>query len=187
MKKGGVGGAKTQKAGEKFEKSTAEDLIQDIIKIGYELVAEHRPKGNEKTLHGLTLINEAQESIEIYYQDGLYKLFYEPRGIDWKEHFSSRLKPDTAIYSPKRQVLTIIEKKQQETEGSVAEKLQTCDYKLQYYRTLTSSLNVRVELFWLLGRYFENKQEALRSVFQYMETKGSRYFFRRIPTLDLEI
>lgn len=187
MKKGGVGGAKTQKAGEKFEKSTAEELIKDIMKLGFTLAVEHRPKGNSKTLHGMTLVNSASESIEIFYQDGLYKLFYEPRGIDWKKHFSSRLKPDTAIYSPKAKVLTIIEKKQQETEGSVAEKLQTCDYKLHYYRTLTNSLNVRVELFWLLGPYFENKKESLRSVFEYMETKGSRYFFKRIPALSIDL
>lgn len=187
MKKGGIGGAKTQRAGEKFEQSTAEDLIKDIIKLGYEVVTEHRPKNNSKTLHGLTLVNSTDETLEIFYQDGLYKLFYEPRGVDWKKHFSSRLKPDTAIYSPKNRVLTIVEKKQQETEGSVAEKLQTCDYKLQYYRTLTNPLDIRVELFWLLGSYFENKQEALRSVFEYMEKKGSRYFFKRIPAQELEL
>lgn len=187
MKRGGVGGAKTQRAGARFEKSTAEDLILDIVKLGYDIVAEHRPRGNERTIHGHTLVNSFQDTVEIYYQDGLYKLFYEPRDIDWKEHFSSRLKPDTAIYSAKSNVLTIVEKKQQETEGSVAEKLQTCDYKLRYYQTLTNPLGINVELFWLLGSYFENKQESLRSVFEYMESKGSRYFFKRIPTPELKL
>jgi len=181
MRRGGVGGAKTQKAGARFEESTAEELIKEILRSGYQIVEEHRPKGNTKTLHGLSLTNGSGYPLEIYYQDGLYKLFFEPRGINWKDKFSSRLKPDTAIYSTAHRVLTIVEKKQQETEGSVAEKLQTCDYKLNYYTTLTRDLNIKVQLFWLLGSYFENKQESLRSVFDYMEQKGSRYFFHRIP------
>jgi hypothetical protein len=184
MKRGGVGGAKTQKAGAKFEESTAQDFIRDFIDSGYRVVEEHRLGSNSNTIHGLSLQNQNGKSLEIYYQDGVYKLLFEPNGVNWNQYFSARLKPDTAIYSPQKRTLTVIEKKQQEAEGSVAEKLQTCDYKLNYYRTLADKLNIEVELIWLLGPYFEKKQETLRSVFEYMENKGSRYFFGKIP-IDL--
>lgn len=187
MKRGGVGGAKTQKAGAKFEESTAQDFLQDFMNTGFKVVGEHRLGSNTQTIHGLTLQNEEGKNLEIYYQDGVYKLLFEPNGVNWNQHFSARLKPDTAIYSPQRRKLTIIEKKQQEAEGSVAEKLQTCDYKLNYYKTLASGLNIEVELVWLLGPYFEKKQETLRSVFEYMERKGSRYYFGKIPIKDISI
>lgn len=187
MKRGGVGGAKTQQAGAKFEESTAQDFLQDFINSGFKVVEEHRLGSNSKTIHGISLKDEKGKSLEIYYQDGLYKLLFEPNGLDWNKFFSARLKPDTAIYSPDRRTLTIIEKKQQIAEGSVAEKLQTCDYKLHYYQTLSGAINVDVELVWLLGTYFEKKQETLKSVFQYMERKGSRYYFNKIPIAELVI
>ena len=187
MKRGGIGGAKTQKSGANFEESTAQDFLRDFIDSGYKVVEEHRLSSNSKTLHGMSLQNEFGKKLEIYYQDGVYKLLFEPNGINWNQHFSARLKPDTAIYSPERRALTVIEKKQQEGEGSVAEKLQTCDYKLNYYKTLASRLSIDVELVWLLGPYFEKKQETLRSVFEYMEEKGSRYYFGKIPISVLSI
>jgi hypothetical protein len=187
MKRGGIGGSKTQKAGARFEESTAQDFLQDFLETGYLQTLEHRPKSNPGTLHGISLRNEQGKPLEIYYQDGIYKLLFEPKGIDWKEHFSARLKPDTAIYSPDKKVLTIVEKKQQEAEGSVAEKLQTCDYKLTYYKTLAEPLGIRVELIWLLGPYFEKRQETLKSVFKYMKEKGSKYYFSRIPINEISI
>jgi hypothetical protein len=187
MKRGGVGGAKTQQAGAKFEESTAQDFLQDFINSGFKVVREHHLSSNPETIHGISLKDEKGKGLEIYYQDGLYKLLFEPSGLDWNKYFSARLKPDTAIYSPDKRTLTIIEKKQQIAEGSVAEKLQTCDYKLHYYQTLSDVINVNVELVWLLGTYFEKKQETLKSVFQYMERKGSRYYFNRIPISELVI
>jgi hypothetical protein len=185
MKRGGVGGAKTQQAGAKFEESTAQDFLEDFNKTGFAVVEEHRKSQGSQTLHGLSLKNPAGKQIEIYYQDGIYKLLFEPNGIDWKKHYTSRLRPDTAIYSPERRILTIIEKKQQETTGSVAEKLQTCDYKLQFYKTLARPLNIEVELVWLLGPYFKKNEMSLKSVFKYMEDKGSRYYFSKIPLSEL--
>ena len=187
MKRGGVGGAKTQKAGARFEESTAEQFLEDFTNRGYSVIGNHRASGTTGTLHGVSLKSKTGQVIEIYYQDGIYKRFFEPRGISWKDHFSARLKPDTAIYSADKKTLTIIEKKQQEAEGSVAEKLQTCDYKLNYYKSLSAPLNVSVELIWLLGPYFENKKETLQSVFNYMLEKGSKYYFGRIPFDDLKV
>ena len=185
MRKGGYGGARTQKAGAKFEQRTDQDFIEDFLSLGFSIGNVHRSGSNSGALSGISLKNDEGKIVEIFYQDGLYKLFFEPNGVKWKEHFSARLKPDTAIFSSEKKVLTIIEKKQQETEGSVAEKLQTCDYKLNYYNTLAKPLNVRVELVWLLGSYFERKSESLRSVYEYMISKGSKYYFHKIPLSEI--
>jgi hypothetical protein len=187
MKKGGVGGAKTQKVGADFEVSTAEELISKLLSNGYQIKEEYRLSGIKSPLHGVTLEKSKDEKLEIYYQDGIYKLFFEPRGVDWKEHYSARLKPDSAIFSPKTNTLTIIEKKQQGVAGSVAEKLQTCDYKMQYYSKLVRDLGINVEIVWQLGQYFVEQQANLKSVFEYMATKGSRYYFLTIPIDELNI
>ena len=187
MKKGGVGGAKTQKSGADFESSTAENLIEKLLQKGYEVTNEHRLSNEKSTLHGVSLRSKSNSKLEIYYQDGIYKLFFEPRGIDWKKYFSGRLKPDSAIYSEATKTLTIIEKKQQEGAGSVAEKLQTCDYKMQYYSRLVQGLGIKVELVWQLGKYFVDQEANLKSVFDYMASKGSRYYFLTIPVEELNI
>jgi hypothetical protein len=185
VKKGGSGGAKTQKSGADFEVSTADSFISDLMQLGFKVDSKHRRSPRSSTLHGVSLSKTNEQKLEIFYQDGIYKLFFEPLGVDWKTYFSSRLKPDSAIYSTSTRVLTVIEKKQQNVEGSVAEKLQTCDYKLNYYKKLTKPLDVEVNLIWLLGPYFENKKDSLRSVFEYMLEKGSRYYFGNIPISEL--
>ena len=187
MKKGGFGGAKTQKAGADFETSTAEDLLEKLLLKGYKVTKEHRLSGAKSTLHGVSMKSKRNSKIEIYYQDGIYRLFFEPRGIDWRDYYSGRLKPDSAIYSEDTKTLTIIEKKQQEGAGSVAEKLQTCDYKMQYYSNLVRGLGIKVELVWQLGKYFLDQEQNLKSVFEYMTSKGSRYYFLTIPVEELNI
>ena len=187
MKKGGIGGAKTQKAGADFEISTSADLLEKLVKQGYVIDSEHKLTGANGTLHGVSLLSPKNKKLEIYYQDGIYKLFFEPRGVDWRKHFSARLKPDSAIYSEATNTLTIIEKKQQEGAGSVTEKLQTCDYKMMYYSKLVSGMSINVELVWQLGQYFVDQEANLKSVFEYMVSKGSRHYFLTIPLDELNI
>ncbi len=187
MKKGGIGGAKTQKAGADFEISTSADLIEKLKNQGYKIESEHKLTGAKGPLHGVTLLSPKSNKVEIYYQDGIYKLFFEPRGVDWRKHFSARLKPDSAIYSEATKTLTIIEKKQQEGAGSVAEKLQTCDYKMIYYTKLVSGMGIKVELVWQLGQYFVDQEANLKSIFEYMVSKGSRHYFLTIPIEGLNI
>ena len=56
-----------------------------------------------------------------------------------------------------------------------------------YYSTLCGPIKVNVDLIWQLGPYFEQQQVGLRSVFEYMNSKGSRYFFGHIPVSELKI
>ena len=187
MKKGGTGGGHTARAGSSFEIKTDEDLMHELNTLGYDETILHKLRGQKGPIHGRTMELNTGETIEIYYKWGIYKLFFQPRGIDYSDHFSSRLEPDTAIFSPKSNVLTIIEKKQMTTAGSVAEKLQTCDYKKHYYEKLVEDLGIKVEIRWILGEYFETHKTQLKSVYQYMLSKGSTYYFQKLPVNDLNI
>ena len=69
----------------------------------------------------------------------------------------------------------------------MAEKLQTCDYKMMYYKTLCDPIGIKVDLIWQLGSYFFDQKDNLRSIFEYMLTKGSRYFFYEVPIKELKI
>lgn len=184
MKKGGVGGALTAKAGSDFEDALFIELASDLRSNGYIQV---------EILRGITSAKYVRYEhtnggeLEVFFKASVHKLFFEPRGVKSADFFSARLEPDTAIFSPKTKTLTIIEKKQQNSTGSVAEKLQTCDYKMLYYKTLCNQINVKVDLIWQLGPYFEKQQVNLRSVFEYMNSKGSRYFFGHIPISELKI
>jgi hypothetical protein len=56
-----------------------------------------------------------------------------------------------------------------------------------YYSTLCEPIGVKVDLIWQLGQYFVGQKENLRSVFEYMLSKGSCYYFLDIPIKELKI
>jgi hypothetical protein len=184
VKKGGKGGAKTSQAGSDFEDQTYEVLLNDLKHIGYSVKSINRGAKNPRHL---TLDGPGTKVIEIFFKASLHKDFFEPRGIKSSDYFSARLEPDTAIFSNATKTLTIIEKKQQTGTGSVAEKLQTCDYKMIYYKTLCDPIGLKVDLVWQLGEYFKKQEIQLRSVFEYMNPKGSTYYFHKIPVGMLKI
>lgn len=184
MKKGGVGGAVTAKSGSDFEDALFIELARDLENNGYQQIDILRGTTTAKYVR---YSHSSHGELEIFFKASVHKLFFEPRGVNTADYFSARLEPDTAIYSARTKTLTIIEKKQQNTTGSVAEKLQTCDYKMLYYTTLCNKIGVKVDLVWQLGPYFEQQQVNLRSVFDYMKSKGSRYFFGHISVSELKI
>ncbi len=184
MKKGGVGGAATSKSGSDFEDALFAKLAEDLIANRFQEIDIQK---NGNTIRYVRYKHSEKGNLDIYFKASVHKLFFEPRGVFSADFFSARLEPDTAIFSENTKTLTIIEKKQQNTSGSVAEKLQTCDFKMLYYTTLAKPLGIKVDLVWQLGPYFEKQQKGLRSVFEYMNSKGSRYFFGHIPVSELKI
>lgn len=187
MKTGGTGGSHTAKVGMTFEQITDDALIDELSRIGFFEKEIIKLNKNSSTVHGRILQSESDNEIEIFYKSGIYKLFFEPRGINYRDSFSARLEPDTAIFSSRTNTLTVIEKKQMVAAGSVAEKLQTCDYKRMYYETLLSPLGISLEISWILGPYFKQKEIQLKSVYDYMLSKRSKYYFGDIPVEELNI
>ena len=187
MRKGGTGGAHTAREGSSFEIKTDEVLMLELGGMGFKESKLHMLSGVSGPIHGRILKDQNDFELEIYYKSGIYKLFFEPRGINYKDFFSARLEPDTSIYSSRTNTLTVIEKKQMTTAGSVAEKLQTCDYKRYYYETLLKDQGIKLDIFWVLGSYFKAQERQLKSVYDYMESKGSKYFFEKMPAHLLRI
>ncbi len=163
----GFGGANTL-TGLKFEK--AKDVISLLKKTpGYSV------KGN-------VIFYMKKEVAQSYKKYDLYR-YLKSKGIDWESHLSKRLVPDEALYVIVNNTLFIIEMKFQKTEGSVDEKLQTCDFKKKQYQKLVASLNVEVEYIYLLSNWF--KKPKYKDMLDYIISAGCHYHFNYLPLHEL--
>lgn len=171
MKKDGVGGANT-KTGLRFERDV--DLLASLKQKGFVV--------RERAVYGYGSTAPIAHS---YPKHKLYTEFLEKQGIDYSKIISRKLLPDEALYVPDHKRLHVIEKKYQETEGSVDEKLQTCDYKKTQYEKLCASLGVQVTFTYVLNDWFKDKRYG--DVLAYIEKKGCRYYFFEVPLGDLDL
>lgn len=113
-----------------------------------------------------------------FIKHGLYK-FLNNHKIDWKNHLSKKLLPDNAIFVLYQNTLNIIEIKYQEVEGSVDEKLQTCDFKKKQYKKLVANLNWNVEYIYLLNDWFKKPQ--YKDVLDYIISVNCSFYFNYLP------
>ncbi len=105
--------------------------------------------------------------------------FLEEEGIDWKSKISKKLLPDDALLVFVRETLFIIEVKYQQVEGSVDEKLQTCDFKRKQLLKLVTPLGLRVEYVYVLSDWF--KKPKYKDVLDYIQSVNCHYKFGTIP------
>ncbi|PIQ09635.1 MAG: hypothetical protein COW71_05465 [Ignavibacteriales bacterium CG18_big_fil_WC_8_21_14_2_50_31_20] len=124
------------------------------------------------------------EIVAFYFEKhSLYKNYLTPKGIDYKKILSAKILPDSALLVG--DTIFIIEKKYQEGKGSVDEKLQTCDFKMKQYSKLFSPLNIKVEFYFILSKWF-NKPKY-NDVFKYIESVGCKYFIEYLPLKELNL
>lgn len=109
--------------------------------------------------------------------------FLKEFGVDWKNIISKQLLPDDSIYVMINNTLHVIECKFQQVEGSVDEKLQTCDFKKKQYQKLFSRINIDVEYIYLLNDWF--KQPKYKDVLDYIISVRCQYYFEYIPLQKL--
>ncbi len=167
MKKGGIGGGNT-KTGLIFEgKADFLTLIKGVR--GYTI---------RNADIGFDVLFENILVAHTYKKHDLYR-FLNEQGIDWSRIVSKRLLPDDAIYVIKENTVFILELKYQETEGSVDEKLQTCDFKKKQYQKIFSELNYEVEFIYILNDWFRN--EKYRDVLDYVISVKCKYYFGYLP------
>ncbi len=112
----------------------------------------------------------------------LYRYLKE-KGINYKNIISKKLIPDEAIYVTESNTLFIIEMKSQETNGSVDEKLQTCDFKRQQYIRLVQPLDMRVKYSYVLSNWF--RKDQYKDVLKYILSTGCNYHFEQFPLQEL--
>lgn len=168
MQKNGVGGANTQ-TGIHFENKTDLLIFLDKEVEGYSV---------KKVEIGSEIYFKEKLVAQSFRKHELYK-FLDFKGIEWKNILSKKLLPDDAIFVIKENTLFIIEVKYQEVEGSVDEKLQTCDFKRKQYLRLFAPLNVEVEYIYVLCDWF--KAQKYKDVLDYIISVNCHYYFEFLP------
>ena len=164
MKKGGIGGANT-KTGLHFEGKV--DFLTFVKSQKNYSVKEN------------TIFYNSEEVAASFKKHGLYK-YLEKKGIDYRKFISRQLLPDDAIFVITNNTFFILEIKSQTVDGSIDEKLQTCDFKIKQYRKLLSQLNVEVEYIYILDNWFKNPK--YKDVLDYViSISGCSYYFNYLP------
>lgn len=169
MIQGSIGGASTQ-TGLQFER---EIDFQTFLasQPGFKL---ERVPGQA----GVTVFRDAAAVGRCFRKFEFYA-FLQEKEVDWKRYVSKKLLPDDSLLVIVRETLFIIEIKHQQVEGSVDEKLQTCDFKKKQYQKLVAPINLKVEYVYVLGRWFEH--EKYRDVRDYIISVGCYYYFGHPP------
>lgn len=159
------GGSKTNINGLHFEQTTSlnDALINKgyTIKNGYDVYRDNKKIG----------ISAPKRN--------LYKKILEPRGINFGSIISKQLLPDDAFYNLNDNTIYILEKKFQNSHGSVDEKLQTCGFKKWEYEKLFSPINIKVEYIYILNDWF--KQSKYHDTLDYINLQNCHYYFNEIP------
>lgn len=168
------GGSNTTKNGLAFEQNTS--LSKAFSDAGYSIV-EHKCK-KSKYLSYSIYCNGVYCG---YVTKGtrLYKDVLEPKNVHWEKLISQQLFPDDVFISDENKVAHIVEKKFQNTHGSVDEKLQTCDYKRRQYEKLFGGIGFEVKYIYVLNDWF--KQDRYKDVLDYIVDSKCYYFFNSIP------
>ena len=151
---GGTGGANTQ-TGKIFEIKT--DLKTALVKNNY-------------NIEDFVFIKQYD------FRDYLKTHF----NFDMTEKYGTYLKPDEAIIY--KDVLYVVEKKQQGGGGSVDEKIQTGPFKLHVYEYCAKLMGLKgVSYSYLLGDYFKHKKFSQYVIPVYLKGHGIPVYFNTLP------
>lgn len=158
------GGARTNTNGLLFEQMTS--LDDALIEVGYKV--DKCVVYDEKNPIGL--------SVPKY---NLYNMFLVPSGIDYRNYNSKQWLPDECFINFDNNVAYIIEKKFQNSSGSVDEKLPGCHFKKMEYEKLFYPLKIGVEYLYVFNDWFLDPR--YRDTLDYVHNMGCEYFFNAIP------
>lgn len=130
-----------------------------------------------------TVYYNNEKVAELYKKHEFYSSFLKKLDIDWTKYISKKLLPDDSIFVIIKNTVYIIECKHQQVNGSVDEKLQTCDFKKKEYKRLLSKANLDVEYIYLLDDWFRNPK--YKDVLDYIHSVRCDYYFEYIPLYRL--
>ena len=101
-------------------------------------------------------------------KNNLYN-FMKARKIDWSNAISRKLLPDEAYWDEDNKILTIYEKKYQQTEGSADEKPQTCGFKIWEFNKIGQLLGANLVTYtYILSDWF--KADKYKDMLEYIRT-----------------
>lgn len=158
------GGAQTNANGLQFEQTTSLDSA--LIDAGFRIVGHRVYEGNSVVGYSVQ-------------KNSLYANFLENNGVDYTEFNSKKWLPDECFINEETKTVYIIEKKFQNSEGSVDEKLPGCHFKKLEYEKLFTPIDYSVEYLYVFNDWFRKKK--YRDTLEYIEQMGCRYFFNEIP------
>ncbi|MCD7883195.1 MAG: hypothetical protein LUI87_05760 [Lachnospiraceae bacterium] len=115
----------------------------------------------------------------------LYTKFLARKGIDYNAFNSKQWQPDECFINYENQTAFIIEKKFQNSAGSVDEKLPGCHFKKQEYEKLFHPLGYKVEYLYIFNDWFHDPKYL--DTLEYIRTMGCYYFFNEVPLNFLKI
>lgn len=159
------GGALTNVHGLYFEQTTS--LNDALIKGGYNVT----PDGG---------VYNSKDNILLGYSKSKHEFihFLESYSVDLNVN-SDTLLPDDAFINLMNKTVYIIEKKFQNTSGSVDEKLQTCLYKKCQYNKLVSQMGYSIAYTYVLNEWFS--KEKYKDVLEFIKYVGCHYYFNELP------
>ena len=159
------GGKQPNINGLKFERDTS--LDEALIRVGYTIInGEVFDKDNNRI--GLSIP-----------KNDLYRNFLDKNNIDYRNYNSKKWLPDEAFLNFKTRTIYIIEKKYQQSPGSVDEKLPNCDFKKKEYIKLFTPLNINVNYIYVFNDWYQAKQ--YKDVLDYILEVGCEYYYNSIP------
>ncbi len=180
MIKNGKGGGNT-KTGLVFEGET--DLGTFLSQQpGYKVIGEKETvffNGKNEEITVRSVYYNGIKVAELYKKYEFYSSFLKKLEIDWEKYISKRLLPDDSIFVIIKNTVFIIECKHQQVDGSIDEKLQTCDFKKKEYKKLLSKANLDVEYIYLLADWYRDPK--YRDVLDYIHSVNCDYYFEYIP------
>ena len=169
MREGGTGGALTL-TGLRFEERT--DLLTALRRYdGYSVEPQLGRAGQR-------LLFQGRPRARCFKKHTFYDFLLE-ENVDWQQRISKRLLPDDAILVLHSQTLFIVEVKFQKVQGSVDEKLQTCDFKRRQYVKLVDGLGLTVKYVYVLNEWFQHP--GYQDVLEYIRSVGCHYVFGELP------
>ena len=84
----------------------------------------------------------------------LYRLL-DKKGIKWQNLLSRKLLPDECYWDEDTKILSVFEKKYQQSEGSADEKPQTCAFKIWEFSKIGKALGAeKVSYTYILSSWF---------------------------------
>lgn len=160
------GGAQTNRNGLHFEQTTS--LNDALIRAGFQIRNQYDVYKNKRLIgHS---INKSKFST----------IFLRNHDINYLQYNSKRWDPDEAFVNLENRTVYIIEKKFQQTSGSVDEKLSTFPFKKREYENLLAPIDFDVVYIYLLSsNWFDNAK--YKDYFDYMEEQNCPYYFDTLP------
>lgn len=160
------GGANTNRNGLNFEQTTS--LNSALQAAGFTITNNYEVYDNTHFLG--YCINQSKFST----------FFLRQNGIDDRTINSKRWNPDEAFINELNKTVYIIEKKFQQTSGSVDEKLATFPFKIREYQRLLEPIGYKLVYIYLLSADWFNTPKY-RDYFDYMDELGCPHYFDTLP------